>query len=241
MAPDPNILLSALELEFPLIALYDAPGNELFQPVITPAPRGRECLFAYFKKWLEGHTLQLTKEHFGCGGCGKWLFNVSGRKRMEYLDFLVDQEGLRASHELMGKWFDQSVSHVPRNEYILIGPAKDAAYDFLQSITFFVNPDQLSILITGAYYHHDPSDPSPVLAPFGSGCMELLPLFEDRTLPQAIIGATDMAMRQYIPANILAFTVTKGMYERLCSLDERSFLFKPFLKKMKQSRKRSVR
>jgi hypothetical protein len=43
-------------------------------------------------------------------------------------------------------------------------------------------------------------------------------------------------MRHYLPPDILAFTVTKPMFERLCSLGERSFLHKPFLTKLRKAR-----
>ncbi|GAG59046.1 unnamed protein product [marine sediment metagenome] len=66
--------------------------------------------------------------------------------------------------------------------------------------------------------------------------MEILRLFKDLTIPQAIIGTTDIAMRKYIPAEILAFTVTKPMFEKLCQLDVNSYLEKPFLKNLKQAR-----
>ncbi len=47
-------------------------------------------------------------------------------------------------------------------------------------------------------------------------------------MARAVIGATDIAMRRHLPPDVLAFTVTRAMYERLCSLDERSFLGKRF-------------
>jgi len=87
----------------------------------------------------------------------------------------------------------------------------------------------------GAQYNSAPDDPPPVVAPFGSGCMELLP-FKDRNIPQASIGATDIAMRQHLPPDILAFTVTKPMFKQLCELDERSFLYKPFLQNLRKAR-----
>jgi len=64
----------------------------------------------------------------------------------------------------------------------------------------------------------------------------LLPLFADLAVPQAIVGATDIAMRQWLPPDALAFTVTRPMFERLCELDERSFLFKPFLQRLQRAR-----
>ena len=102
-------------------------------------------------------------------------------------------------------------------------------------MSFFVNPDQLSTLMIGAQYNSAPDDPAPVTAPFGSGCMELFP-FKDSKIPQAAIGATDIAMRQHLPPDILTFTVTKLMFKQLCDLDERSFLYKPFLRRLRESR-----
>jgi len=87
----------------------------------------------------------------------------------------------------------------------------------------------------GAQYYSTPEDPLPVIAPFGLGCRELIP-FKDFNLPQASIGTTDIAMRQHLPPDILAFTVTKAMLGRLCKFDKRSFLYKPFLQRLKKSR-----
>jgi hypothetical protein len=90
--------------------------------------------------------------------------------------------------------------------------------------------------MTGAYYHSSPDDAAPVIAQFGSGCMELVAAFIDLETPQAIIGATDIAMRQYLPPDIMAFTVTRPMFERLCSLDQKSFLYKQFWKRLQKAR-----
>jgi hypothetical protein len=112
----------------------------------------------------------------------------------------------------------------------------DGKEQFLKTVTFFVNPDQLSALIIGAYYLNAPGDPPAVIAPFGSGCMEMITPFEDLAIPQAIIGATDIAMRQWLPPDIMALSVTVPMFQQLCSLDEKSFLYKPFLKNLQKSR-----
>ena len=49
-------------------------------------------------------------------------------------------------------------------------------YRYLKSVTFYVNPDQWGLLVLGAQYHSAPDDPLPVVAPFGSGCMQLVSL-----------------------------------------------------------------
>jgi hypothetical protein len=112
---------------------------------------------------------------------------------------------------------------------------REEGWPFIKTITFLVNPDQFSALAIGAQYHSAPDDPPPVIAPFGSGCSQLLP-FRDMDIAQASIGATDIAMRQYIPPDMLTFVVTKSMFSRLCELDDKSFLFKPFLKRLRQAR-----
>jgi len=99
-----------------------------------------------------------------------------------------------------------------------------------------VNPDKLGVLMLGANYNNAPADSPAVIAPFGSGCGLMLGLFDDLSISQAMIGATDIAMRQYLPPDLLAFTVTKPMFERLCRLDESSFLYKPFWQNLRKAR-----
>ena len=236
MNPDPTDLLKRAAITTPLIGFYDAPDTSRFKPLVKPAPQKHGCIFSFYKRWLIGETLHITKDNPGCGGCGHWFFNSVTRSREDYVKFLVDDEGLKSSRDLMNQWLDYHKPYEPKYPNILIGPLKQDQYEHLKSITFFVNPDQLSLLILGANYNNAPCDPSPVIAPFGSGCMELIPLFKNLDMPQAMIGSTDIAMRQYLPSDILAFTVTKPMFKQLCELDEKSFLYKAFWDNLKKVR-----
>ncbi len=231
--PDPTNFCQRIDLEIPLVGFYDAPDPSAFEPLIRPEPG--ECVFAFYDKWALGKTLHITKEHYGCGGAGRWMCGVEMRSRKDFISFLVDDEGLKASHELMEKWIDDSKPYKSTHPHILIGPLKKDQWGYIKSVTYFVNPDQVAALAYGAQYNSAPDDPPPVIAPFGSGCMQLLP-FEDLAVPQASIGSTDIAMRKHIPADILAVTVTKSMFKQLCDLDERSFLYKPFLQNLRKSR-----
>ena len=234
--PDASNLIKIAGIKTKLIGFYDAPDPTFFEPLVIPKPDKRMCIFAFYGAWLRGETLHINADNYGCGGAANCLFNIQTRSREEFVKFLADEEGLRASHDLMNQWLDKRKPYQLQHQNILIGPLKKDMYQYLRTITFFVNPDQLSLLITGAYYHNSPDDPAPVIASFGSGCMELAPLLADLETPQAIIGATDIAMRQYLPPDILAFTVTRPMFERLCSLDQKSFLYKQFWKRLLKSR-----
>ena len=234
--PDPTNLIKRIGLTIPLIGFYDSPDTVPFEPLVRPRSGKRACVFAFYKQWLKGKTLHITEDNAGCGGACHWLFDQETRSRDDFVNFLADEEGLKASHELMNKWLDHSKPYKPDNPNILIGPLNVEQYMYLKTITFYVNPDQLSALILGAHYNNALGDPTAIIVPFGSGCMELLPLFEDLNIPQAMIGATDIAMRQHLPPNILAFTVTKPMFQQLCELDEHSFLYKPFWNNLRKAR-----
>ena len=231
--PDFSYLIEKTGITFPLIGFYDVPDTSLFEPFME----SKACIFAYFKKWEKGVSLLLTKEQFGCGGAGSWLCNVRTRTKEQYVKFLADDEGLKANHELMGLWLDNLHPYKQQHPNLVIGPLKTAGYEYLKTITFFVTPDQLSMLMIGAQLNSAPSDPDPVIAPFGSGCMQLISHFKDLNIPQGMIGSLDMAMRKYLPPNILAFTVTKPMFEQLCNIGENSYLEKHFFTELQKSRK----
>ena len=231
--PDPKNFCTRIDCTLPLIGFYDAPDPAPFDPLIKPQPG--DCVFAFYNNWMEGKTLHITKEHYGCGGAGRWMCGVEVRSRKDFISFLVDQEGLKATHELMEKWIDASKPYKSVHPHLLIGPLNEDQWEYAKTVTFFINPDQLSALAYGAQYYSVPEEPPPVIAPFGSGCSQLLP-FSDLTIPQASIGTTDIAMRQHVPPDILGFTVTREMFKQLCNLDEKSFLYKPFLRNLRKAR-----
>ena len=199
--PDPSRLLRDLDLRTPLIGLYDAPDPEAFAPVVRPpAKRGRgPCLFNYYRRWENGETLHLTADRFGCGGCGRSLFGVQVREREDFIDFLWGDEGLRASRELMAEWVDNAPTYHPEHGNIMIGPLRPELAGYLRTVTFWVNADQLCVLQHGAYHHHGWGEPDPVTVPFGAGCSGLVVPFRDLAAPQAVIGGTDVAMRDGLP------------------------------------------
>ncbi len=140
----------------------------------------------------------------------------------------------------MADWLDNAPTYRPEHGNVLVGPLRPEQAGYLKTVTFWVNPDQLSVLQHGAYHHHAWGTPDPVTVPFGSGCSELIVPFRDLSLPEAVIGGTDVAMRGDIPAGLLAFTVTVPMFAQLCALDAQSFLGKGFLAQLREARSGSL-
>ena len=234
MRPDISPILQRLSISEPLVGFYDAPDAAPFEPLV--APKGRQCVFKSRQDWREGKTLHLTKEKHGCGGMH--LLGLEERPREDLVEFLCDEEGLKADHELMNLWLDSAPHYVPRHGHVLIGPLRDDQYEYLRSVTFYVNPDQLSVLTAGAIYYSHPGDVTPLIARFGSGCMQLAALFDDLEAPQALIGALDQAARADLDRCLLAFTVTKPMLELLSrwAADPRSSLYNRFLDTLLRAR-----
>jgi hypothetical protein len=168
------------------------------------------------------------------------LAGIDGDPRETFAQSLNQREGFKASDELMCKWLENLKPYLIENGYVVLGPLKDAQYRHLKTVTFYVNPDQLSLLIIGAEYNNASIHDVRVTAPFGSGCGQMAVLIGDleSDIPRAVIGATDIAMRVHLPPNILAFTVNKPMYKQLCELDETSFLYKHFWRNLQEAREK---
>jgi hypothetical protein len=120
----------------------------------------------------------------------------------------------------------------------VIGPLRHEQYDYLRTITYVLNPDQLSLLLLGTEYHNASVNFHPTFTAFGSGCGQLAALFGNLVpdIPRAIIGATDIPVREHLPPDILALTVNKPMYRQLCEFAENSFLYNLFWKRLKNAR-----
>jgi len=235
--PDPSYLLAALNVTIPLTGLYDAPDPAAFAPLVEPHPGAKrgECLFSHFRDWQAGKTAHLTPDNYGCGGAGGSLCGVEREDRAGFIHFLAIDEGLKASEELMGRWLDARVNFAAANGHVMVGPLKADQYEHLKTVTFWVKPDQLAAFTLAAQYRNAPDDPPATVATFASGCGQLA-AFPDLDVPQAQIGSTDLAMRQWLPADVMAFTVTKPLFEQLCEFGDGSFLTKPFLNRLKKAR-----
>jgi hypothetical protein len=235
MQPDPTNLMTIAEITNPLIGFYDTPDKKFFEPFTDI----NFCIFSCYQGWMRGESTCLSEQTvgtIGCPGAGYWNCNVATVPSEEVAHYLAVQEGLKASPDLMCQWLANQPPYKKEHNDIVIGPLRMAQYEYLKTITFYVNPDQISLLITGAEYHNPSASYHPVTAVYGTGCEQLAAVFDDFDTPKAMIGGTDIAMRSYLPGDILAFTVTKPMFEQLCRLDEKSFLHKSFWNNVKQAR-----
>jgi hypothetical protein len=238
-------LCSALHLEYPLLALYHAEPGPEFEPLIYA--RGRACCFAYFKRWREGQTLVVEpargewgKTGTGCMGMQR-AFGISEARTPWLAHFLTDGkggapmgEGLKATPELAQQWIDRGDSLRAQSRTALLGPLRPDRFDAAQSVTFFCDPDRLAALITLATYWS--ADPEEVVAPFSSGCGHFWRVLKTLGRDRALVGGTDVAMRKYLPPNLLSFTVSPERFERMAAFPDDAFLNKEWWKGLMAAR-----
>jgi len=241
-------LKRGLRLGTPIIGVYDTDPAPDFEPSIRA--QGRACCFAYYPRWLKGETLVVERgedEDFmnpshGCPGLQKHL--GFDRKYPPWMaNFLTDGkngapmgEGLKATPALAQEFLDRIVFPEPAGDFMLLGPLKLQYWDKIRTVTFFADPDRLSGLMTLASYWS--SDPDEVAAPFSSGCGLMWEVFGNFKKDRAIIGATDLAMRKYLPPEIIALTVSPERFERMVDFPEDAFLNRSWWNELMDSREK---
>lgn len=242
MNPNPKTLLEIAGISKPLLGFYDVPDIKPFEPFTE----SHGCILSNYKSWLEGKSIWISKENCSCQGALYWITGelpewTKGKENPPlelFAKMLNDHEGFKSSDKLMQEWFENLPPYKMENEFAVLGPLKNDQHKYLKTVTFFVNPDQLGLLVLGAEYNNSSVKKSPVVTAFSSGCGQMVPILFtlETNEPKAMIGSLDIAMRAFIPADILTFTVNMPMFEQLCSLPEDSFLHKPIWKKLRKSR-----
>lgn len=219
-------LAERLRLRTPILAVYDAPPRDAFDPLINA--EGSVCCFAYYKRWLRGETLVLHKGGGGCAGAHRAL-GLEKTYPPHMAHFLTDGvgapmgEGLRARADLAQAFLDQAKAPELSGDTVLIGPLRLGEWPAVRSLTFLVNPDRLGALMTLAAYWS--ADTRLVSAPFSSGCGFL---WRELTAQgdHPVIGATDIAMRRYLPPDVMTFSVTPARFEQMLTFPDDCFLYK---------------
>ncbi|MBN1917063.1 MAG: DUF169 domain-containing protein [Verrucomicrobia bacterium] len=235
-------LRKQLRLETPLIAVYDAAPGEAFKPMVEA--KGRACCFAYYTQWLDGQTVVFRKGGGGCPG-GHRAFGLE-KEYPEYMagflttgegvppgSEMTGGEGLKATAELAQEFLDNAAPPEVSGDTVLIGPLRLDQWDDVMTVTFLVDPDRLAGVMTLAGFW---SGRDVVRAPFSSGCGMMWRSVIEETWDPAVIGCTDLAMRRYVPAEILSLTVSPERFEQMLTFPDNAFLFKDWWNGLMESR-----
>lgn len=115
--------------------------------------------------------------------------------------------------------------------YVVMKPLAevDWATDNVKSITFLVNPDQLSALVVLANYGRGHNENT--IIPFAAGC-QVIGIYVYRELerqePRAVVGMTDLSarknVRKQLGKDVMSLSVTPGMFREMEENVEGSFV-----------------
>jgi hypothetical protein len=116
-------------------------------------------------------------------------------------------------------------------KFVVVKPVgqTDPEHDDVKNVTFFVNPDSLSALVTLANYSR-PHEEN-VVIPWAAGCqvMGILAYRElEREHPRGLVGMIDISARKNVRAtlgeNVLSFTAPWPLFQEMEGNVEGSFL-----------------
>ncbi len=172
MTSDTTDLLETAVIKTPLVGFYDVPDPKPLEPFARP----KHCFFSCYDNWLKGESICPSKNNPTCNGGGYWVSGVEFTSLDDLADRLTQREGFKSSPELMKEWLDHQKPYRMQHQYVVIGPLRDEQYEYLKTITFFVNPDQLSLLLLGTEYRNATLNTHPAFTAFGSGCGQLAAL-----------------------------------------------------------------
>ena len=154
-------------------------------------------------------------------------------------DEFLEGERYLKSPEVVAKFVaGLPIIDVP-TRYVLMKPlrAVDFAQDDVRSITFLVNPDQLSALVVLANYEGEHNEN--VAIPFAAGCQStgICTYRENgKEDPRAVVGLVDLSarknLRRQLGGDAMSFSVTAEMFQRMERNVEGSFLERPTWKSL---------
>jgi uncharacterized protein (DUF169 family) len=128
-------------------------------------------------------------------------------------------------------------------KYVVVKPLEQVEPDKedVKNVTFFVDPDGLSALVTLA--NHERPDVENVIIPWVAGCqaMGILAYRElEREHPRALVGMMDISARKNVRASLgehaLSFTAPWPLFQEMERNVEGSFLQRPTWNSLQKSR-----
>lgn len=225
------------KLKFKLepVAIYftDSRPENAFQ--FKPGVRG--CAASMLVAAAAKGTVSVFDEQtYGCPGGGVGLcfgnaFEANGHPTQALLstgDEALAQMGMShtrslgrgerffATPELAEKW-KQAVPYTrSKDTYVVFKPLHKVEEGKTPDlICIFANPDQLSALVTLSGFYRGTA--LNAVAPFASACQSILLARQEceKEMPNAILGFFDLSQRDYLPRELLSFTVPFSMFQEL--------------------------
>lgn len=190
------------------------------------------CIVAAIQDARKGKPMSFAAEAIGCFG-GKRYLGYAQKVMPNFEYFLscgipgkLEGERYKKSPALVNQaMLHQQPFHAPGRYIVFKRWDTLEEDDDPQVVIFFAGPDVLAGLFTLANF--DQEDPHGVIAPFGSGCSNIVyyPYFQrESQRPKAVIGMFDISARPFVGENELTFSAPLAKFRTMVENMDESFL-----------------
>ncbi len=202
---------------------------------------GWGCVGAMLKAATKGRTAVFDRKTSGCPGGGTGLgfgncyvgfpidrlLSTGGKAELRGGQTFDMGEGERffESPELAARWAGALPYRDVPTEFIVYKPLDQVAEaEAVSLVLMFVNPDQLSALVTLAGFRRGAINAT--VSPWGAACQSILFAHAEAESdnPRGVIGFFDISQRGKIAKELLSFTMPYSMYLEMESSVDDSFL-----------------
>lgn len=187
------------------------------------------CMFMYLKMVLKkGKRMRFSGDHVGaCTGPSEYfgfreLTDDGGQ-------FIAETERFKKNKSLACQYYKESLKsiHSPKEKYVYMEKVETIDKNReIEVVNLFPTLKDLANLIVLSNYDREKNMDN-VLAPFASGCQSVftVPYNENfQKKPKAVIGLMEPIVRQFIPEDMVSFSVPSKRFVEMVNNIEGSFL-----------------
>lgn len=187
--------------------------------------KGYTCIFAQMAKLFRGKCVAFDVDNLGCFGSIGTIFGGIYQED-QTVDLLVNIEHFKKDREQVVAMHKINPKANPTGQYLIMKPYDQLTEEDQPKIVFLLaTPDIASAMHCLISYDNTRVDN--VIAPFGSGCEQLLSFAFEETKhdnPRAVLGGLDAAMRNCIKPNLLTFSIPHSRFIQMIDNMDDSFL-----------------
>lgn len=201
----------------------------------------RGCVASLLSAAAKGRTGVFDRKTYGCPGGGTGLgfgncytgvpidrlLSTGGKAELPNGQTFDMGEGERffKSPEVASRWANDLPFREVPTEFVVCKPLDQVAEgEEVSLVMMFVNPDQLSALVTLAGFTSGAINAT--TSPWGAACQSIMFAFAEAESgnPRGVIGFFDISQRSKIAKQLLSFTMPIGMYQEMEINVDNSFL-----------------
>ncbi len=195
--------------------------------MMRTAAKGRVCVFDRKTSGCPGGGTGLGFGNCYIGFPIDRLLSTGGKAKLPngYTFDMKEGERFFESPQVTDHWLNALPYRDVPTEFIVFKPLDQVAEgEDVSLVLMFVNPDQLSALITLAGFRSGSIDAT--VSPWGAACQSILFAHAEaeRETPRGVIGFFDISQRGKIAKEFLSYTVSYHMFLEMESSVDDSFL-----------------